>query len=108
MEEALHQARVEVLIGRGDDLLQEPVALLELVPEEEVGLRELELVKLVLLHQGHAEHVGAGKEPASPALPLVSDGVAFEGDLDVEDLLLGDLGRAGEEDITGVGCAQGG
>lgn len=96
------------MVGRGDNLLQEPIALLKLVPEEKVGLRELELVEVVLLHQGNAEDVGASEEPAAPALPLVGDGTPFERDLDVKYLLLRDLDCARKEDITGVGGAQGG
>ena len=59
------------------------------------------------MHQRDAEHVGAGEKPAAPALPLVGDGPPLKRDLDVEHLLICDLGRAGEEDITGVGGAQG-
>lgn len=59
------------------------------------------------MHQGHAEDVGGGKEPASAAASLVGDGCALEGDLDVEYLLVDNLGRAGRQDISRVRGGKG-
>jgi hypothetical protein len=39
-EHSLHQPALQVLVGQVDDVLQEVVGLLELVPEEQVGLRQ--------------------------------------------------------------------
>ena len=102
-EDALHEAAVEVFGGGGlDDVLEEEIRLLELVPEEQVGLRQLEGLEVVALHQRDPEHVGRREEPASARRPLVRDRRAFEGDLYVEYLLVGDLGRAGCQDVLVV------
>ena len=55
MEHVLDEPGVQVLVGRVDDLLEEPVGLLELVVEEEVGLAELKLLQVILLHHRDAE-----------------------------------------------------
>jgi len=87
-EEGLDEAAVEVFVCGVEDLLEEVVGLLELVPEEEVGLAELEGVEVVALHDGDAEDVCGGEEPAAAGGALVRDWGAFEGDLDIEDVLV--------------------
>lgn len=107
MQHSLNKTRIKVHIRRRDDLLQEPIALLQLIPEEQVSLRELKRIEPVLLHEGNPEHVGASKQPAAAALALVRDGPALKGDLDVEDVLVRDLGRARRQHVAGVRASQG-
>lgn len=54
------------------------------------------------MHERNAEHISGGKEPAAAAAPLVGDGRALEGDADVVDLLVGDLGGARGENVPRV------
>lgn len=61
--------------------------LCERIVEEDIALRELELVEVVLARHEDADVVGARKEPASPGRLLVRDGVTFRRELRVENLL---------------------
>lgn len=54
------------------------------------------------LHQRHPKHIRRREKPAAAGRALVRDGRAFEWDLYVEDLLVFDLGGAGEKDGLGV------
>lgn len=107
-EQPLHDAAVEVVLGRLDNLLEEPVGLFELVPVEEVGLGQLKRRQVVTLHEGHAEDVCRGKEPATPTRPLVGDGIAFKRNLDVEDVLVCNLYRWRNQSLPRIRRAQGG
>ena len=73
LQQEADQAAVGRLVGGGDHGLEEPVGLLELVVELQVGLRELELVDLEALHGLDAQHVQPGEHPAAAALLLVGD-----------------------------------
>ena len=77
LEEPLHLLVVDGLLVGVDHGLQEEVALLQLVVEEEVGLRELEVGGQVVLADGLvAQHVHAGEHPAAATRLLVGDGLA--------------------------------
>ena len=107
-QQPLHQPPIQILARRINDLLHEEIRLLQLIPEEEIGLTELERLQVVLAHQGHAKHVGGGEEPTSAGSALVRDRAALERDLDVEVLRVGDGGRALREDGgRGVGRQRG-
>lgn len=77
-------------------------------PEEQPGLAELERLQVVLLHQRHTEDIRSREQPAPATAPLVRDRRALKGDLDVVDLLVGDLGLARGQDIAGVCGGEGG
>lgn len=72
------------------------------LPEEQPGLAQLKPGQVVFLHQGHTKDIGCRKEPAAPAVSLIGDGCALEGNLDVEDLLVGDLDRPGGQDLLRI------
>lgn len=77
-------------------------------PEEEPRLAQLERLEVIFLHQRDAEDIRGGEQPAAPAAPLVGDGRALEGDSDVVHLLVGDLGGARGEHVSGVSGGEGG
>lgn len=98
LEELLDQTTGEILADRLDDLLQEPVCLLDLVPVEEVGLAELQLGHVVFPHQRYAEDIGRREDPAPARRALVGDGAALQRDPDVEHLGIGpQSGLVGED-----------
>ena len=107
LEEGLDETIVQGQVGGAEDLLEEPVGLLELVPKEEIGLGKLEGVELVLLHQGHPKHVGRGEQPAPPARPLVGDGASLEGDLHIEYMLVCNLSRRRSDHLCDASVVQG-
>jgi hypothetical protein len=65
-KQGLHQSSIKIFVCSVDDLFEEPVGLLQLVPEEEVGLTELKTRQIMFLHNSHSEDVGSSKDPASP------------------------------------------
>lgn len=70
-------------------MLQKPVGFLQLIPKENVCLAQLKTRQIVFFHYGHAEDIGGCKDPASPRSTLICDWSAFEGNLDIEHLLIG-------------------
>ena len=70
-EQVRDGAVVDVAVGGLDDRLEPEVGLLELVPVEQVVLRELEVLDAHLLGGADAEQVEAGEQPAATALLLV-------------------------------------
>ncbi len=103
-QQPLHQPPLQILMRRIDDLLQEVVRFLKLIPEEKIRLTELEFLQLVLPHESYAKDIGGGEEPTSPGSSLVGDGSTFERDLDVEGLRVGDrCGALGEDRGRGIG-----
>jgi len=77
-----HHAPVERLVERREDVLQEPVALLELVPIQRVSLRQLEFLHAVFLHDARAHRVQAREHPAPAGTLLVGTRTLLH--LDVE------------------------
>ena len=70
-EQELQEAAVEVLGLRGrDDIGEEEVGALKLVPEEHVVLRELEVLEAQVGARGRAQQVQGGEEPAAAGLLL--------------------------------------
>lgn len=78
-------------------MLQHPVGFLKLVPIKQVLLAELKLLQIMLLHDRNAKDVGCGEKPATAGRALVRNWVAFEGNLDVESLVIGESGRSLDE-----------
>ena len=88
------------------------VSFIELVPEEEIGLfevdvnrdldmtevqthlRKFEFLQSELLHDVITEHVGSSEEPASTTTLLVCNGARLEIDDIVEDMLVSNSCRA--------------
>lgn len=105
-QQRLDQPPVHGLARRVQDLFKEPVCLFQLVPVEQVGLRQLKRLEPVLGHEGDAEDVGRREEPAPPAAALVGHGPALQGDLDVEDVLVGHVRRLLGEHLLRVCRAQ--
>ena len=75
LEEPLHLLVVDGLLVGVNHGLQEEVALLQLVVEEEVGLREVG-GQVVVADGLVSQHVHAGEHPAATAALLVGDGLA--------------------------------
>ena len=67
-----NEPTVERLVERVENVLEEPVALLEFVPKERVGLAELKGLEVVALDDAVAHGVEAGKHPAAAGAPLVA------------------------------------
>ena len=67
MIDVLHSAPCKRLVARDEDSLEEEVRLLELVPEEEMVLGELEVVEFEFFHYDRAHHVKPGEHPAPAA-----------------------------------------
>ena len=65
MEEELHTLVVDGLLACIDDPLKHEVGLFKLIPEEEIGLRELYLHGVALGKVG-AQHIEAAEHPAAP------------------------------------------
>lgn len=70
------------------------IGLVELIPEEQVGLRKLKLGEVESLHNFIPKYVGGSEEPAPPAFLLRSNRTGLEVDDMVEDVLVSDLGCA--------------
>ncbi|KAI6775370.1 hypothetical protein HG530_002128 [Fusarium avenaceum] len=66
-EEVLDKTSFEVFSSSVNDLFQEPVGLLELVPVEEILLRELKTLKVISFHESDSEDICGRKEPAAAA-----------------------------------------
>ena len=79
-EQVGHQAATDGLVQRIEDALKEVVGFFQLIPEEEVGLRELKSLEVILLHHLIAQGVEGGEHPAAAALLLVADLALFETD----------------------------
>ena len=70
-EQELQEATVEFLgLRGGDDIGEEEVGALELVPEQHVVLRELEVLETQVGARGRAQQVQGGEEPAAAGLLL--------------------------------------
>ena len=59
------------LLVQLDNVVEEVVCPLDLIPEEEVGLAELELLEVVGLHEGDPHGVEAREEPTTSGLFLI-------------------------------------
>ena len=122
VRQEVHQSIVERLVGVLNGKFEVVVGLVQLVPEEQVGLcirtvvshsrnqhrtpgpravggsktclRELELGDIELLHDFVPEHVGGGEKPAPSAALLVSPWASLEIDDVVEHMLVRDLSSA--------------
>jgi hypothetical protein len=113
----VYQPVIEWFPGSLDGKLEVIVSLVQLIPEEQVGLytqprissspdqigtlgpqgggthlRELELGCVEFLHDLVPEYVGGGEKPAPSAPLLVSPGTGLEIDDVVEHMLVRDLG----------------
>ena len=71
-QQELNQTAVNRLIRSGNDVGQEPVGAFELIPEEYVALRELEVLDPQAFARPRAQEVQRGKEPAATGLLLRS------------------------------------
>ena len=70
-EQELQEAAVEFLgLRGGDDVSEEEVGTLKLVPEQHVVLRELEVLEAQVGARGRAQQVQGGEEPAATGLLL--------------------------------------
>lgn len=63
--------------GRLDDIVQEIVAALDLIPVEQVRLGELKFVQIVVLHERNADAVERRKDPATARVLLVGQRLAL-------------------------------
>jgi len=70
-EKEVDGAVVDRTVGSFDDCLEQVVSSLELVPEVDVGLAELEILEIHLLHRPDPEQVQSGEKPA-PTTPHLS------------------------------------
>lgn len=75
-------------MGGSDNLLEEPICFLDLVPIENICLAELEVFQLVGFDQRQTEDIGRRKDPAASGGPLVGDGCAFYRYSQVKDMLI--------------------
>ena len=82
-QQIAHQTTIQRLVGGVDDILQEPVAFLELIEEQRVGLRKLKGLQVEVLHDANAEGVERRKHPATTTSLLVGAFTLL--DLDVKD-----------------------
>ena len=73
MEEELHALIVDGLLTRIDNSLQHQVRLLQLIPEEKIGLGEADLYGVVLLGEITTEHIETAEHPTTARRPLVGD-----------------------------------
>ena len=71
-EQVRHEAAGQRLVERVEDVLEEPVALLDLVEEQGVGLRELEGLEVVAVDDAGAHGVEAREHPAAARALLVA------------------------------------
>jgi len=134
VRQEVHQPIIERLVGVLDGEFEVVVGLVQLVPEEQVGLcirtevshscnkhrmpgpravggsktclRELKLGDVELLHDLVPEHVGGGKKPAPPAALLVGPGTGLEINGVVEHMLVRYLGSAIQQRGADVGGGQ--
>ncbi len=77
-EECLQLTVIDIRIPRLDDGLEKQVRLLELVPEEEMILAELETGDAELLHYSRLHGVESCEEPASAAARLIGDSLRLD------------------------------
>lgn len=84
-----HQTAVDFLAAlcRLHDVVEEIVATLDFVPVEEERLRELELIQIVVLHEGQAYTIKGGKQPAATGAALIGDRFALRFHLIVEHMI---------------------
>ena len=71
------------------DILQEVVCSLDLVPVEEVGLAELEVLEVVMLDEGLAGDIETREQPAPPRALLVGHWLALSLHFVVENVNIG-------------------
>ena len=90
-----HQTAIGGLVQRVEDALEEVVGFFQLIPEKEVGLRELKGLEVVLLHHLIAQGVEGRKHPAAAALLLVADLALLQADGVFMDILLHSLAADG-------------
>ena len=91
LEEPAHHLAVDGFLAGVDDALQEEVALLQLVVEEEVALAEHEVLCAELLHGASSQDIQPREEPAPPATLLVGDSSILHFDAEVQVLRSGVL-----------------
>lgn len=75
-------------MGSTDDLLEEPIRFLDLVPIKEIRLTELEVLQLIGFDQWNTENVCRCEEPATSGRPLVRDWSAFHWHGEIKDVLV--------------------
>ena len=86
LEEPTHHLAVNGLFACIDNTLQEEVALLQLVVEEQVALAKDEIFCAELLHGTSSQHIKPREEPAAATALLVGDARVLH--LDAEGLVL--------------------
>ena len=77
LKQPRHNLVVKRLFARVDDALQEKIAFLQLVVEEEINLAKEEILHAKRLHGTIAQHICSCEEPAASALLLVADAGAL-------------------------------
>lgn len=82
-----------------DDLLEEPICFLDLVPIEKIRLTELEVFQLVGFDQRQTEDIGRGEDPAASGGPLVRDRCTFHWYSQVKDVLIELKGVVIDKDV---------
>ena len=87
LEKPAHHLAIDGLFACVNDALQEEVALLELIEEEEVALTEDKVLRVELLHRPAPQHIKSRKEPATTTALLVGNACVLN--LDAEVLVLG-------------------
>ena len=80
------------LLAGIDDALKEEIGFFQLIPEERVVLRELELAHVVFRDGFRTEDIKSGEEPASSRGLLVGDSLAVD--------LIGEIGIVVVEALT--------
>ena len=73
VEHEVGGAIIDGSIGAFDDGPEEVIRAPQLVPEVDVGLAELKVLEVHLLHGTHSEEVQCGEEPAATAALLMGD-----------------------------------
>lgn len=104
----LDQSPIQLFISGIQNLLQKVIGLFQFIPEEQKALAQFKFFEVVPTHDGHAEDIRGGEEPAAATAALVGDWGAFERDLDVKRLCVGDGGGTLTQDRFGVGIGEGG
>jgi len=55
-----------------------------MIPEEQIALRELEIIDIILFGESQPGTIGYSEEPASPRALLIGDGRDLVGKLQIE------------------------
>ena len=81
--DGFEQTRIGRLVERAQHVLQISVRLLHRVPEEQVGLGELEILKIPAMHEFVTQRVQGGEHPATAGTLLIGDRTLLEFDGEV-------------------------